>query len=83
MGVGDVTGPQAGREAVLGVVGAAGDLLQVVEWHRDQDRAEDLLAGDAHRVLHADEEGRVHEVAAAVATVGWTARRELGALLDA
>src|SRR5215216_1703388 len=83
MGVGDVAGPQARGEAVLGVVCAAGDLLQVVEGHRDQDGAEDLLAGDPHRVLDADEERRLDEVAAAVGAVGRSPRGDLGALLDA
>src|SRR5580693_10004223 len=46
VGLGDVLGPDARAEAVLAVVGDAGDLLQVGERRGDQDRAEDLLADD-------------------------------------
>src|SRR6202044_2380019 len=48
MGLGDVAGPDAGAEPVLGVVGGSSDLVQVAERGRDHDRAENLLADDLH-----------------------------------
>ncbi len=43
----DVAGPDRRRQAVLGVVGHGGHLVDVVEREHGGDRAEDLLAGDA------------------------------------
>ena len=40
--------PDAGREAVVGVVGKRDGLVLVVEREHDEHRAEDLLAGDRH-----------------------------------
>src|SRR3954453_17638117 len=47
-GAGDVSGPHAGDESVRGVVGDPDGLVFLVEWHDDEDRAEDLLSGEAH-----------------------------------
>src|SRR5580700_7023876 len=46
--LGDVLGPDARAEAVLGVVGGGGDVLERLERRRHDDRAEDLLADDLH-----------------------------------
>src|SRR5262249_60609249 len=72
VGVRDVARPYSRGEAVLGVVGARRDLLEVVERHRDEHRAEDLLAGDRHLVVDAGEQRRLDEVPVAVAAVTGT-----------
>src|ERR1700752_3923552 len=51
VGVGDVARPDARREAVLGVVRPRRDLFELLEGHRDEHRAEDLLARYPHSVL--------------------------------
>ena len=80
MGVRDVASPEPGGEAVLGVVRACRDLLEVVERHCDQHRAEDLLAGDPHPILDLREERGSDEVA--VAVLGRPAGDRLRALLE-
>ncbi|CAB4942372.1 unannotated protein [freshwater metagenome] len=64
--VAQVLRPDAGGEAVDGVVGLAGQLVHVLERHGDDDGPEDLLADDARVVRGVDEDGRLHEVAGAV-----------------
>jgi len=64
VGVGDVAGPDAGGQPVLGVVRAARDLLDVLVGLGDQDGAEDLLADDLRVVAGGAEERRLDEVAA-------------------
>ena len=61
----------------------ARDLLEVVEGHRHQHRAEDLLAGDPHLVLDPGEQRGVDEVAVAVAVAAAPPADQLGALGDA
>ena len=46
-----LAGPAAGGEAVLAVVGEADRLVERVDRHHRQDRAERLLAHDPHGVV--------------------------------
>src|ERR1700728_4443802 len=62
--LGDVAGPDAGPEAVLGVVRDGRDLVQVSERRRHDDRAEDLLADDLHVRPGVGQHRRLDEVAA-------------------
>src|SRR5919106_1872644 len=55
VGAGDVAGPYRRAEPVRRVVGQRDGLVLVVERDDDQNRAEDLLAGDPHVVGDADE----------------------------
>src|SRR4029077_19543726 len=64
MGSIDVARPQPGGQAVRRVVGDGQALVLVVEVGHGQDRAEDLLACDAHGVGDAGEDGRRDVVAA-------------------
>ena len=77
--LGPLVGPHAGREPVARVVGLGHRLLGGAEREHREDRAEDLLAGDAVRLGHAGEDRRREPVAAC----GQLARRlvELPALV--
>src|SRR5438477_5596237 len=83
VGAAHVAGPDARGEAVLGVVGAASDLLERLVATRHKHRAEDLLARDLQLVVVGGEHGRRHEVAAAVLQRLLAADEQLGALLGA
>ena len=80
VGVGDVARPHAGGQAVLAVVGPAGDLLERLVGLRDEDRAEDLLAHDPRGVVGRGEERRLDVVAAGVGgdRISAAARDQLG-----
>src|ERR1017187_5519498 len=60
----DVLGPDASAQAVFGVVGDLGDLVQIGKRSSDQDRAEDLLTDDLHVGARVGQRGRLDEVAA-------------------
>src|SRR5690606_20448755 len=58
----DVARPHAGAEAVERVVRLPGDIVEVVEPLRYDDRAEDLLLHHAHRRVDVHQHGRVDVV---------------------
>ena len=58
-----VGGPDAAAEPELAVVGQPHRLVVVVEPDDHADRAEELLAGDRHRVVDVDEQRRLDEEA--------------------
>lgn len=58
MGAAQVLGVDPGGESVGAVVGDAHGVGLGVEGDDRQDRAEDLLLGDPHAVVHAGEHGR-------------------------
>ena len=60
----DVLGPDGGGEAVAGVVGERDRLVRRAEGHRDQHRAEDLLAREDRGGLDAGDQRRRIEAAA-------------------
>ena len=64
----DVLGPDAGAEAITGVVGCLRDFVKIVEALRYHHRSEDLFAHDAHVGVHVDENCRVD----VVAVRGWS-----------
>ena len=63
---GHIAGPDAGRQAITGVVGQRGNLCQIVRGirHDAQNRSENLFADDAHRRIGVAEHGRFDEIAA-------------------
>ena len=65
-----VARPDAAAEAVARVVGAAQHVVEIVERKCRNDRAEDLLAGDAHVVSDVGKHGRRDEVATGERPVG-------------
>ena len=73
----------AGREAELGVVGDAQRLLVVPDPHDRRDRAEDLLAVDAHPVVGLGEQCRLQIKAVGLAREPLAAEGELGPLVPA
>ena len=81
MGALDVARPEPGREPERRVVGDPQPLLLVVELDHGQDRPEDLLAGDPHRVVDAVEDRRRDEVAAGLLAGPLAAGDEPRALL--
>src|SRR5215471_14876064 len=64
VGLGDVSGPDAGSQAVGGVVGGLGDVVERPERLGDDDGPEDLLADDPHVAAGLGDHGGLHEVAA-------------------
>src|SRR4029077_10826138 len=50
-----------GVQAVARIVGNPDRVFVIVIGDDAEDRAENLVAGDRHVVLHIDEDGRVHE----------------------
>src|SRR5678815_6104848 len=56
--LGALVGPHARGKPVRSVVGAGNGLLRCAEGHDCEDRAKDLLAGDAVAGLHTGEEAR-------------------------
>src|SRR5690606_9297171 len=62
-GAADVPGPDRPGEAIVVRVRLADDVRLVLEGDNGEDRAEDLLAGDAHVVADAAEDRRLEEVA--------------------
>ncbi len=58
----DVTSDDTATQAEGGVVGAGNDLLLRLELDDGHDRAEDLLAGNGHLVMHLAEDGRLDPV---------------------
>ena len=75
----DVLGPHSSGEPVDGVVGDPDGLFLVVEGDHHEHRPEDLLLGDAHRVVDAHEDGGLVVEAAAAEPVA--AGRQRGALV--
>ncbi len=63
MSLGHVAGPDAGAEAVRGIVGDRGDLVEGAEGFGDHDRTEDLLPHDHHVPAGVGDDRRFHEVA--------------------
>ena len=78
-----VARPDPGRQPVRRVVGDGERLGLVVELGHGQDRPEDLLARDPHRVGDAVEDGRRDVVAAAVLADALAAGDDAGAFLAA
>ena len=76
--------PDAGRQAVDGVVGDADGVVLVLVGNDREDGPEDLLLGDRHVVAHVGEHRRPHEVALveAIGCFGPTGE-ELGSFVDA
>ena len=72
--------PDAGAEPVGDVVGDRDRLLLVPELDHRQHRPEHLLLGDAHAVVDAGEDGRLHEILAAALLLarGSAAQHALG-----
>ena len=62
MGLADVLGPDVGGQAVFHVVGQAQRLGFVLERDQADHRAEDLLLGDAHAVVHVGEHRGLDEL---------------------
>src|SRR6202011_5256389 len=75
-----VTGPDAGLEAVLRIVGEADALLGVGDLHDRERRTEGLLGHALHRVVDVNEHGWLVE--AARTRAGVTAGEDLGPLGD-
>src|SRR5665647_619007 len=65
-GLGDVLRPDGARQAVDGVVGDRDGFLLALERDHDQHGPEDLLLGDAHRVVDVHEDRGLVVVAAAL-----------------
>src|SRR3954454_1371194 len=76
----DVLGPYARVQPVARVVGQPDGLLLVAHLHDRQRRAERLLGHAQHRVVDVGEDGRLEEVALALAALA--AHADLRALLD-
>lgn len=77
MGLADVLGPDVGGQAVFHVVGQAQRLGFVLERDQADHRAEDLLLGDAHAVVHVGEHRGLDELPLA------QVRRQAGRTLQA
>src|SRR6516225_8527296 len=80
----DIAGVDGSREAVGDFVGHGNSLLQMVDGHDRDDRAEDLFLSDAHLWLAIAEYGRFVEPTFGVGTVveAVTAGEQFGSLLD-
>src|SRR5438445_11253265 len=78
-----VARPDAGGQAVRGVVALEHGIVLVLEGNHRDDRPEDLLARDLHVVAHTGEDRRLHEVALleTFRRVPLAADERLGALL--
>ena len=70
-----VGGPHRAGQAVVGVVGDADRVVDVVVGDHRQHRAEDLLLGDRHLVVDVDEDGRLDVPARGRARAGGRRRR--------
>ncbi len=66
VGLGDVARPDTRGEAVDGVVGLGGQIVEVGERHRGHDWAEDLLLDDSVVGGRVDQDGRLDEEAGPV-----------------
>src|SRR5208283_5352771 len=60
---GQILGPDTGTQAVAGVVGGFGDLLEVIESLRHHHGSEDFIAHHTHAWLHIDQHSRIDVVA--------------------
>ena len=81
VGAGQVAGPDAGSQAVDGVVGDGHGFFGAVETDHRQYRAEDFFLGDAHGIGHAVEHGRLDVGAAGFFQHALAAGHQLGAVV--
>src|SRR5439155_21841375 len=70
VGLLDVAGPDGRGEPVGGVVRLRDRRIEIVELDHGEDRPEDLLAGDRHRITDAVEDRRLPEITPTVADLG-------------
>src|SRR3954467_11632310 len=83
LGAGGVGRPDAAGEPVHGIIRDPDRVVVVLVRQDGKPGAEDLLAGDGHRRLHAGEDRRLHVIALRQPGRSvWTAGRELRAFLD-
>src|SRR5262245_17295521 len=79
----DVLRPDARRQAVVDAVGLRHGVVDAVEADHRQHRAEDLLLGDAHRVVDALEHRGLDEPTLAVDRLSFAARGDTRTLAAA